>query len=212
MRLLLLNEGVVTEVINQDSSIVDKQEHQYDTLILDDNELFIVGEKYSIEEYNTRYFNSLSTEEQVVETRKKMMVDGKEKADICFATLGFKNKADKIVKELGSSKLKKAWFNPSVPYTRLCDEISEMQNLVGITDEQMDAMFNIGIVLDMNDIQGTTTPEQYAIIDTYIQVEEKKQFLADTDFKFTSDYDQDTTEVEALRAEARAFVRENEVI
>ena len=41
------------------------------------------------------------------------------------------------------------------------------------------------------------------------QVQEYKDYLAETDFKMTADYDQDTTEVSELRQEARAFIRSN---
>ena len=38
-----------------------------------------------------------------------------------------------------------------------------------------------------------------------------KQYLIDTDFKMTADYDKDVTEIKAKRAEARAFIRANDV-
>ena len=41
------------------------------------------------------------------------------------------------------------------------------------------------------------------------QVQEYKDYLAETDFKMTADYDQDTTEVSELRQEARVFIRSN---
>ena len=42
------------------------------------------------------------------------------------------------------------------------------------------------------------------------RVQEHKDYLNQTDFKMTSDYDQDVTEVKVLRAEARTFIRDNE--
>ncbi len=42
------------------------------------------------------------------------------------------------------------------------------------------------------------------------RVQEYKDYLNQTDFKMTSDYDQDVTEVKVLRAEARTFIRSNE--
>ena len=41
------------------------------------------------------------------------------------------------------------------------------------------------------------------------KVAEAKQYLVDTDFKMTADYDGDTTEVKIKRAEAREFIRAN---
>ena len=35
-----------------------------------------------------------------------------------------------------------------------------------------------------------------------------KQYLIDTDFKMTADYNKDVTEIKAKRAEARAFLKE----
>lgn len=37
--------------------------------------------------------------------------------------------------------------------------------------------------------------------------QEAKAYLASTDYMMTADYDKDTTEVKALRAEARAVIR-----
>jgi hypothetical protein len=48
------------------------------------------------------------------------------------------------------------------------------------------------------------TPEEL----TATKVSEAKQYLASTDFKMLTDYDQDVVDVKVLRAEARALVRE----
>ena len=42
------------------------------------------------------------------------------------------------------------------------------------------------------------------------KIKEYKKFLADTDYKMTSDYDKDVTEITALRAEAREYIRSHE--
>jgi hypothetical protein len=42
-----------------------------------------------------------------------------------------------------------------------------------------------------------------------MEVEAKKQYLNDTDFKMTTDYDKDVTDVAALRATAREYIRAN---
>lgn len=39
------------------------------------------------------------------------------------------------------------------------------------------------------------------------QVQKHKDYLTATDFKMTADYDQDTTEVRALRQQAREYIR-----
>ena len=43
------------------------------------------------------------------------------------------------------------------------------------------------------------------------KIAEARAYLASTDFKMTSDYDEDTTEIKAKRAEARDFIRANDV-
>ena len=43
------------------------------------------------------------------------------------------------------------------------------------------------------------------------KVAEAKQYLADTDFKMTVDYDKDVTDVKIKRQEAREFIRLNNV-
>ena len=43
------------------------------------------------------------------------------------------------------------------------------------------------------------------------KIAEAKAYLASTDFKMTLDYDKDITEVKIKRAEARQFIRANEV-
>jgi hypothetical protein len=48
-----------------------------------------------------------------------------------------------------------------------------------------------------------------------LEVELKKQFLRDTDFKFLGDYDKEDVELAEIRLErsiARQFIRENEVL
>lgn len=42
------------------------------------------------------------------------------------------------------------------------------------------------------------------------QIKQYKKYLADTDYKMTSDYDKDVTEVIALRAKAREYIRSHE--
>lgn len=44
-----------------------------------------------------------------------------------------------------------------------------------------------------------------------VKVQEAKTYLNDTDKYMTKDYDKDTTELEVLRAEARSFIRANEI-
>ena len=41
------------------------------------------------------------------------------------------------------------------------------------------------------------------------KVAEAKQYLASTDFKMTTDYDEDVSDIKVKRAEAREFIRAN---
>lgn len=65
---------------------------------------------------------------------------------------------------------------------------------VQMTDEEVEAHIN--------------PPKTEAMI-LAEKVAEAKQYLADTDFKMTTDYDEDVTDIKAKRAEAREFVRAN---
>lgn len=44
-------------------------------------------------------------------------------------------------------------------------------------------------------------------LENQAKIDEAKAYLASTDYKMTSDYDKDTTDVKAKRAEARALIR-----
>ena len=46
-------------------------------------------------------------------------------------------------------------------------------------------------------------------LELFAQLTYAKQYLIDTDFKMTVDYDKDVTEIKAKRAEAREFIRAN---
>ncbi len=54
------------------------------------------------------------------------------------------------------------------------------------------------------------TEEEIAKQELDKQISEAKQYLEATDFKMTTDYDKDVTEVKIKRAEAREFIRANQ--
>ena len=68
--------------------------------------------------------------------------------------------------------------------------------LTSITEEEKDAI----LLAKENEYKQTL---EYKLT-------EAKAYLASTDFKMTSDYDQDSTEVKVKRQEAREFIRANE--
>ena len=51
------------------------------------------------------------------------------------------------------------------------------------------------------------TAEEIALELLRTKIAEARAYLASTDFKMTSDYDEDVTEIKAKRAEARALIR-----
>lgn len=53
------------------------------------------------------------------------------------------------------------------------------------------------------------TSEELALELLRTKIAEARAYLASTDFKMTSDYDEDTTDIKAKRAEAREFIRNN---
>ncbi len=54
-----------------------------------------------------------------------------------------------------------------------------------------------------------TQKELENLINRQKKLEEAKNFLASTDYKMTTDYDQDVTKVTVLRVEAREYIRTN---
>jgi hypothetical protein len=167
MRLLLLNAGIVSEILTQNDYIIDTGLHPHDTLVLDDQSLFTVGETYTQEVFAARAFALLTPTEQLLQTRKNASMT-KEQADYALIIEGLKDLAEAQVTKLGSPPLRAAWYRPQTNYTRLCVEVDiEMKALLGITDTQMDEGFSIGMSLDIKDLAGTATPAQYAIITKY---------------------------------------------
>ena len=166
MRLLLLNNGIVTEVVVQDNYIVDKEMHPFDTIIVDDVNLFTIDELYSVDEYTKRVFVKLSPSAKLNYTREIMSMS-KEQAAYALIAKGFKDIADSKVRKLGSASLRTAWVRPNAPYTRLCAEVLEMITLLGITDTQADELFTIGSAINLSNIQGTTSVTDYFEIAKY---------------------------------------------
>ena len=77
-----------------------------------------------------------------------------------------------------------------------------------IYDEALTMAFN-----HCNPENGTLDNVDYSSVDTRLikEINKAKSYLKSTDFKMTSDYDQDVSEVIILRAEARLFIRENDI-
>lgn len=55
------------------------------------------------------------------------------------------------------------------------------------------------------------TAEEIAEQELKAKIAEAKAYLLSTDFKMLSDYDKDVTEIKSKRAEARDFIRDNDV-
>ena len=64
--------------------------------------------------------------------------------------------------------------------------------------------------LEVNEAEPEFTNEELVTMDLNKKLVEAKAYLASTDFKVLTDYDEDSTDVLTKRAEARAFVRANE--
>jgi hypothetical protein len=61
--------------------------------------------------------------------------------------------------------------------------------------------------LESNTVEPMYTAEEIATNDINVKVAEAKQYLLSTDFKMTTDYDQDTKAVKKLRTSARKLIR-----
>ena len=66
---------------------------------------------------------------------------------------------------------------------------------------------DVKVWIESNTPEPEFTEEEIAQQAKDKQIQEAKAYLASTDFKMTADYDEDTTEVRAKRAEARALIR-----
>jgi len=67
------------------------------------------------------------------------------------------------------------------------------------------------IVKELADSYEAPTQSELDIEANKVKLQEAYAYLASTDFKMTLDYDKDTTEIKVLRAEAREFIRANDV-
>jgi hypothetical protein len=70
---------------------------------------------------------------------------------------------------------------------------------------------DVKVWLETNTAEPMFTVEELAAQETATKVSDAKQYLVSTDFKMTTDYDQDVVDVLVLRAEARALIREFEI-
>ena len=82
---------------------------------------------------------------------------------------------------------------------------------VEITDEYWASLQGKRIVFDGNlPVEKIDSEEELALLKMLDDVFNARSYLRDTDYKMTSDYDKDITEVRIKRAEARALIRQYE--
>lgn len=95
-------------------------------------------------------------------------------------------------------------------------ELDENNNIIGVHSESYEHMKMVELEEMETDILGKALIDG-KIVDRVLNDEEVLEqkinealiYLASTDFKMTSDYDQDVSEVKIKRAQARAFLREH---
>ncbi len=82
---------------------------------------------------------------------------------------------------------------------------------VEITDEYWSSLQGKQIIFDGNlPVEKTYSEEELQLRKILDDVFNARSYLRETDYKMTSDYDKDITEVKIKRAEARALIREYE--
>lgn len=78
-------------------------------------------------------------------------------------------------------------------------------------DGSQDHLIGDKILMTEQEVEAHINPQKTEEQILAEQVQEAKQYLADTDFKMTIDYDQDVTDIRIKRLEAREFIRLNNV-
>jgi hypothetical protein len=171
--LLILNSeivGVVSIPIDQEMIMPDDYEGAYDTVVLDDDEFFDIGEYYSIEIHDERKTKTLSIEE----LRKKMKAT---RAQLHYALVifGLRDDTDMLSNTKGSLHVKTYLTSAyTTLFERTCKEIKEIIQLLNVTEEQADDVFTLASSIDIDNLQGSLTSEQYNIIVDYKATEEAK--------------------------------------
>ena len=79
------------------------------------------------------------------------------------------------------------------------------------TDTSTDYLTKLGI--DSETVESIQRQEVYELAkEEQTEIAIAKQYLIDTDFKMTVDYDQDVADILVLRAAAREFIRSKEYV
>jgi hypothetical protein len=174
----------IIEIRKQNNQITVQNEYHtspvvsYDTSLYPDISVEYIYLQWSDAAWYEKYYVDLNnhiqafTDEQLIflenlsinipVTTTTMM--SKDQADYALVILGLKNLADDKVKGFGTKKLKIAWFSPTAQYTRDCKEVEEIITLLGVTNEEADGIFELGASLEIDNLQGSTTAEQFNLI------------------------------------------------
>jgi hypothetical protein len=129
-----------------------------------------------------------------------------------LASLGLLHKTDTLVKQQGSAKLKEIWKSgqnliDGIWAIRNCNEVTEIINLLEITEDKMDTIFLHGSEIKVNAPKKNFTDAQSNNFDKEIRIWQLKGFLTDTDYIELPSYDQSKEDLITQRQAWREEIR-----
>ena len=153
---IIIKDSIITDIVNQeDSPSIDNQDA--DTVFRDDANVYSVGDVFSVEDYNTRTYNAMNPEEKIASDRAKMEMT-MQQARLSLISLGLIGTVEERI-STASTSLRYAWKYADSTY-RVCDDVEELTQLIGITEQQMDQVFELGMSIDVNNLNSLPQEHQ----------------------------------------------------
>ena len=129
-----------------------------------------------------------------------------------LASFGLLHKADTEARRNGSVKLYEVWVNESnklegVWTVRKCAETVELMGLLGMSSAEMDAVFERGSTIDINNPKATFDAESARLFGVEMRIMDCKRQLKESDYVELPSYDKDATALIAQRQAWRDEIR-----
>jgi hypothetical protein len=129
-----------------------------------------------------------------------------------LASFGLLSKADTEARRNGSVKLYEVWINESnkldgVWTVRKCAETVELMGLMGMSSAQMDAVFERGATIDINNPKANFDEESSRLFDIEMRIMDCKRHLKESDYVELPSYDKDSSDLVAQRQAWREEIR-----
>lgn len=166
-RYILINQGIVVGAIEAEEWSYTTPEQftgPYDTATVDNDNLFDIGENYSIEAEETKRESKLSDQEKL-ERRRAKMTATRDQAKIAMIALGYYSQSREA--EARSIELKFSSKFTTV-HSRTCSEMLQWQEFMGVTDEQLDDFFTFARNIDLSNLAASLDSEQLARVEEFL--------------------------------------------